>query len=250
MKSFEQLKADAGKAPESAPLFTWGLSVYDGVLAAPGTLVTVAGWTGGGKSMFSLLTMGCIDAPCLYVSLEDGEGVVAKRIGMFPPSRLPATYFTVPTRPRLEYVVADIRESYDALLLPKLVVVDYIQLLKTGKDKARHEDVGDVLAELKGLGRELGFVTLLVSQLKRPSMDGEGGKPRRPTRWDMRDSSDIENSSEAILLLHPQTDSTVEVFLEKSKSSPTGASMLFERGRGGWLAPVGANKAAEAVNPF
>ena len=233
IRTFDDLFTEFKNPAKFPPLFSWGLKVLEGTIAAPGTFVVIGGRTGAGKSMLTLKVMATLDVPALYISLEDGPEVVAQRLKRYPVDRLPVSYFCIPSRPRLEFVVREIRDSYDALLCPKAVFVDYQQILCTDTDRNKTEEIAETISELKGLGRELGFVTIMGSQLKRPSM--ADGVPSRPTRWDMRDSSNIENAAESILLLDAKDDGTLDVWLEKSKVGPRGASQSFKRGVGGWL---------------
>jgi len=228
VKSFREVTETLADGLEATQLFNWNQEFLKGTLAAPGTLVVLGGRTGAGKSMLAAKLMASVDVPALYVSMEDGYEVLGRRLVRFPEERLDVTHVVVPRRPRMEFVGRDIKDSYDRLLCPKLVVVDYIQLM--GKDL---EVIANNIAELKGLGRDLGFVTVLLSQLKRPSM--ADGVPARPTRWDMRDSSDIENSAETIILLDAKDDGLLEVWVDKNKVGPKGASQMFKRGVGGWL---------------
>jgi hypothetical protein len=228
MKSFREVTESLADGLEATQLFSWGLQFMKGTLAAPGTLVLVGGRTGAGKSMFATKLMASIDMPALYISMEDSIEVLGRRLQRFPEDRLDSVHVVVPRRPRMEFVGRDIKDSYDRLICPKMVVVDYAQLLS--KDL---ETIANNIAELKGLGRDHGFVTVLLSQLKRPSM--ADGVASRPTRWDMRDSSDYENSSETIILLDAKDDGTLDAWIEKSKVGPRGASQSFKRGAGGWL---------------
>lgn len=251
MKSLREVNEQHSDV-QTTQLFSHGLPLLEGTLAAPGTLVTVGGMTGAGKSMFGLRLLDSIDAPGLYVSLEDSYEVVAQRTQYA--KRLDQVYVTVPARPRMRHITDVIKQSYDALICPKLVFLDYIQLCTAEHSETRTEEIGAIIAELKGLGRDLGFVTLLGSQLKRPAPDN---RYARPTRWDLRDSSNVENSSEVIVLLHETQESRksghVEVFVDKSKTGRSGASQWFERGHGGWLQPCAVPahaKQADDSSPF
>jgi replicative DNA helicase len=83
-----------------------------------------------------------------------------------------------------------------------VLMVDYLQAISaTGQD--RYTARTDAAQALKGLCHDKGVALVLASQLKRP----EAGSPfREPNSTDMKDSGDIENMSEAILLLWPDSD--------------------------------------------
>lgn len=226
--------------------------MMDSVLAAPGTLVVVGGRTGSGKSMFGLKLLETVDMPGLFVSLEDPLEVVGMRVRRMDPARRDAVYASRP-RARLADVLDSVKESYDALICPKLVVVDYIQILTDGGNgQTRTDEIGEIISELKYLGTQLGFVTVLNSQLKRPQ--GEDREAQRPTRWDLRDSSNLENAAEAVVLLHPTPGNPrlVEAWVDKNKVGPSRRDrpVSFERGAGGYLCEVEQREGHECQMPF
>ncbi len=236
MKSLAELhtntRENGGKVPG---LFTWELPMLSETLSAPGTMISVGGDTGSGKSMFGLRLMDSVDVPGLVISLEDPLETLGLRVREMRPERREAVWAVGP-RPRLSSVVAAIREAYDALLCPKIVCVDYIQLLRVDRSEySRTDEIGEIIAELKYLARELGFVLVINSQLTRPRADN---RDRRPTRWDFKDSSAIENASETCVMLFPHGKTTVEAWVEKNKAGRFGATAWFERDpRTGYLLP-------------
>jgi hypothetical protein len=84
----------------------------------------------------------------------------------------------------------------------KVIYVDYLQAI-AAKGQDRYMARTDALQELKGLCYDLRVPLVMGSQLKRP----ENGNPfREPNATDLKDSGDIENMSEVILLLWPKSD--------------------------------------------
>jgi replicative DNA helicase len=84
----------------------------------------------------------------------------------------------------------------------KVIYVDYLQAISV-KGQDRYAARTDTAQELKGLCYDLRVPLVLGSQLKRP----ENGNPfREPNYSDLKDSGDIENMSEVILLLWPRSD--------------------------------------------
>jgi replicative DNA helicase len=86
----------------------------------------------------------------------------------------------------------------------RVLLIDYLQAI-------RHRDVGtstrekvnDSLATLMAAAAQLGATLVLASQLRRAS---EGGKYQEPGDGDLKESGDIENSAQAIVLLWRETD--------------------------------------------
>ncbi len=84
-----------------------------------------------------------------------------------------------------------------------LVVVDYLHLLREGIDRKfgenRNERIGYITSNLKALARDLGVPVMAASQLNRGL---EGREDKRPTLADLRDSGNIEQDADIVLLLH------------------------------------------------
>lgn len=78
---------------------------------------------------------------------------------------------------------------------------DYIQIMGSDggarRDQSRQQFLGDVCVAYKGLAMELSIPVVILSQLNRGS-----GRERPPTEEDLRESGDIENNADMIILLH------------------------------------------------
>ncbi len=223
---------------KAAPVAAYGFPFLDECPATPGSLIVLGGRTGTGKSFLSLGLLAGVDKPGAYVSLEDPPVEVARRVAELPRSRLEQLLLVTPKRPRLSLIAREIEEAFRTGHSPRVVVIDYLQLVQYDGDAvawSQSDQIGLVLAELKALAREYGFIVVVVCQLRRPGRD-DGDM--RPTIWDLRDSSNIENSAEAVVLLHAQGDDRVEAWLAKNKSGRFGASMTFMRGANGFLRPL------------
>lgn len=83
-----------------------------------------------------------------------------------------------------------------------LLVVDYLQLVRAEQPgRNREQEVGQISRELKALAMELGIVMVLPAQLNRgPAGRADG----RPAMSDLRDSGQIEQDSDAVILLWHQ----------------------------------------------
>jgi predicted ATP-dependent serine protease len=234
LKRLTQVAVDLKQAQEALPCLSYGLPFLDRCRALPGTLVVVGGHSGAGKSYLGLKLLEATLQAGMYVSLEDPEAEVARRAEAISFARQDEMVLCVPKRPRLSLILRDIREAYAQGFNPRMVCVDYVQLIQYDGDIAafsQTEQIGMIIAELKSLGRELGFVTVLLSQLKRPMREDRSAFP---TLWDLRDSSNIENCAEVVILLQDHGDQ-VEARVAKNKSGTRGTVQWFNRGANGYL---------------
>ena len=84
----------------------------------------------------------------------------------------------------------------------KLIIIDYLQLMSSGrKAENRRIEVGQISRALKALSMELDVPVLALSQLNRVS---EGNKA--PTMSEMRESGDIEQDADVIVLMYKPRD--------------------------------------------
>jgi len=109
----------------------------------------------------------------------------------------------------------------------KLIVVDYLTLVRHGDPRTpRHERVGEVSKELKGLARELDVPIIALSQVNRM---GEG---REPTLAELRQSGEIEEDADLVFLLHRERGAGDELtiptslIVAKSRNGPCGTVKL------------------------
>jgi replicative DNA helicase len=83
-----------------------------------------------------------------------------------------------------------------------LIIVDYMQLITppraTVERGNRTQQIGAVSRALKGLARSLNVPVIVLSQLNRES-EKTGGRPKAS---ELRESGDIEQDADAVLLLH------------------------------------------------
>ena len=110
----------------------------------------------------------------------------------------------------------------------KLIVVDYLTLIRHGDAKTpRHERVGEVSKELKGLARELSVPVVALSQLARTA---EG---QEPNLSQLRQSGEIEEDADLVMLLHRERDEQAtaiptKLIIAKNRNGPCGTvEMMF-----------------------
>ncbi len=82
----------------------------------------------------------------------------------------------------------------------KLVVIDYLQLMSSGKRvESRQQEVSEFSRALKLLAKELEVPVVAISQLNRGP---EQRNDKRPQMSDLRESGSIEQDADMVILLH------------------------------------------------
>jgi Mrp family chromosome partitioning ATPase len=112
-----------------------------------------------------------------------------------------------------------------------LVVVDYIGLVRVPGARERRLEVGAVSRTLKALARDAGVPVVALSQLNRGV---EARQDHRPMLSDLRESGDIEQDADLVMLLNreeafdPNTDrrNILDVIVGKARNGPTGTVAL------------------------
>ena len=136
-------------------------------------------------------------------------------------NRLSALNLWIHYRPRMS--IQDVRRAARRLTRHglALVVVDYLQLL-TPPDRRvqRHEQIGQLTADLKALAGELCLPVLCLCQLSR-----EAEKTQRPTMAHLRESGSIEQDADVIGLLWRDGEKT-EFRIDKNRNGETGMFAL------------------------
>jgi replicative DNA helicase len=106
-----------------------------------------------------------------------------------------------------------------------LIVVDYVQLIKPNRaSDPRHEQVGQITRDLKGIAKKLNVPVIQLAQINREAAKTN----RRPKEFDLRESGSLEQDSDTILFIHPkdaEDESTkvgVEIIVAKQRNGPKG----------------------------
>lgn len=108
-----------------------------------------------------------------------------------------------------------------------VVFVDYLTLIRHGDARTpRWERVGDVSKNLKQLARELDIPIVALSQVGRDAED------RMPTLSDLRQSGEVEEDADVVLLMHrdrkaaeDEQDYTTQIDIAKNRH---GATQMME----------------------
>ncbi|WP_069164543.1 replicative DNA helicase [Nocardia altamirensis] len=113
-----------------------------------------------------------------------------------------------------------------------LVVVDYLQLMTSGKrTENREQEVAEFSRNLKLLAKELDVPVIAVSQLNRGP---EQRADKRPMVSDLRESGGIEQDGDMVILLHrpdaydrdDPRGGEADLILGKHRNGPTGTITL------------------------
>ena len=117
----------------------------------------------------------------------------------------------------------------------KVVFVDYLGLLSPENPKDnKNLQIGTLALRLKQLARSTGVPVVMLAQLNR-EVENRGGDGR-PRCSDLRDSGEVEQHSDQIILLHhkhaqddPSEVWEIEAIIGKNRNGPTGVVPLNYR---------------------
>lgn len=240
----------------------------------PGDMITVGGETGAGKSSVCLWLARewyrSLGSPMGVVSLEDrwhtwGDRYQAQTSGVslldthhdYLAHALTQVLEAAPRIPRDGIHVAELVRTDLATVVSAMralvargcsaLVVDYIQEVRMPQGARRAEAVADAARTIKATAKALRVPLVLCSQLSRPP----SGAQREPNASRLKESGDLENMSEAIVLLWREEDgSGAPAFCKvaKLKSSSARPRLLIERGRGGTISGFSTLHGGESID--
>lgn len=108
-----------------------------------------------------------------------------------------------------------------------LIVWDYLQITPettTGRrESSRQQALGEITRSAKTMARQLDVPVLLISAVGRAS---EHAADKTPSMKDLRESGDIENDADVVILLHKPDDYVAE-------DRPGELDFIFAKNRGG-----------------
>jgi len=112
----------------------------------------------------------------------------------------------------------------------KLVIVDYLQLMSSGKKvESRQQEVAEFSRSLKLLAKELEVPVVAISQLNRGA---EQRTDKKPMLSDLRESGAIEQDADMVILLHRDDQ------YERESTRPGEADFILAKHRNGPLATI------------
>ena len=209
----------------NAERFITGFNDLDAVLSGveKGTLITIGARPAMGKTAFILSIMSNLlkqNKKCLLFSLEMSTSQIIKRliailgeIGLITMNH--NKLLDDSQKSKIEYILTAI--SYLNLTIcddiytiegirnkiaeerPEYVFIDYLQLMETPRKKQRSEAITNIMLDLKQIAKENNCIIFISSQLSRAL---ESRYDKHPMLSDLRESGDIENISDVVLLIY------------------------------------------------
>ncbi len=125
----------------------------------------------------------------------------------------------------LDRMISGIRREKKKNPKIKLVIVDYIQLIRGARDKNgnREQEVASISRELKLIASELELSIIALSQLNR---EVEKTVTRRPTLANLRESGALEQDANIVLMIWhkpiSETETESYVIIEKNRDGELG----------------------------
>lgn len=197
-----------------------------------GTLVTIGGRTGMGKTAFAFNLLRNIsienNIPSLYISLESTEqlctniliactlnikyrGLLSGQLVAEEWEKMDKGLPRIVNAPvyldtKSTYTIDDICKTVEESVQEhqvKVVLIDYLQLIfaKTGFTENRYLELNYITRKLKALAKEFNITIVLLSQLNRNAED-EKRYEHRPVLTDLRDSGTICDDSDVVCFVH------------------------------------------------
>lgn len=236
---------------QDGAIVPWGLECLSALEVTPGRLCTLAARPGKGKTaMLGTITLAAARAGwnVLFFSLEmTGLEIRQRLLSGF--SGIPLADVVHRRDPRLPAEasrLADlpiwIRDESTARLdveaittavrnfdqRPALVLIDYLQLVGTRiRFERRYEAIGHVCRELKHMALRLGVPVIAAAQLSRAAEERAG----RPQLSDLRESGEIEQTSNQVVLMHRGDDpAQTDLKVAKNRHGPSFTTACYFRG--------------------
>lgn len=145
----------------------------------------------------------------------------------------------------------------------RLIIIDYFQLIQTQNrsNRSRHDELAELMHDLKILARELNVPIILLSQLNRAIEDRDGFEGKRPKLSDLRECGAIEDDSDIVMFVHrPEyyhiyqdemgrdLHGMAQIIIAKNRMGYTGDVLLSFRGD--FTRFENLQKSSIASNPF
>lgn len=103
-----------------------------------------------------------------------------------------------------------------------ITFIDYLGLINTTGNKPQYQVLGEITHRLKSTAKKLGIPIVLLCQLNRAIESAN----RPPALHDLRDSGDIEQDADIVLMLERPanySDNRVNLYLRKNRQGPRDA---------------------------
>ncbi|KLU14715.1 replicative DNA helicase [Xenorhabdus griffiniae] len=133
----------------------------------------------------------------------------------------------------------------------KVIIVDYLQIMKMSNPDNMNQSVGEIATGLKNLAKELKCPVIALAQLNR-NLEQRGNK--RPMNSDLRESGVIEQVADVIFMVHrdekynPNTElkGITEIICTKSRHAPGAEKTYYFTNAHGGLDPADLTRVKSA----
>ncbi len=231
---------------------------------APGEVITLAAPTSCGKSALALnIALKSVthnNAPCAVFSLEMPQKQLFKRMaqtlagvnikqisdGVISEENMKKVdeaidqlhsvpLYTSHNVKSAEDLASQLRKLVDKQGV-KLAVIDYLQLIPFNSGKVgKAEGIANISHKIKQLALELNIGILLLAQVNREGAKREGGLDI----YDLKDSGDIENDADVVLLMYPQQGNFEDSKMADSNGPYTNLEYKIAKNREGERGTIG-----------
>ncbi|MFU8925141.1 replicative DNA helicase [Acinetobacter puyangensis] len=132
------------------------------------------------------------------------------------------------TIPEIRESARKVKSEYGSI---GLIIIDYLQLLRDPTQRNRYDEISQISRQLKKLAKDFHCPVVALSQLSR---DCEKRKPPRPILSDLRESGQIEQDADQVLLLYrdevynqnSQEVGVAEIIVAKNRHGATGTARV------------------------
>ncbi|WP_395593366.1 replicative DNA helicase [Pseudomonas sp. B26140] len=242
-----------------------GISALDELVCGlrPGNMVVVGGLTGSGKTILGLQItqhVTCkLDGVGLAFSMEMTKEELITRgiasIGSVNLSALDSGDLNDDDWPRITSAVSVLNKAklfvndQAGMTVARIrsiarqcqrreglsiLLIDYIQLITAESNSNRSLEVGKISTALKNLAKELKIPVVVLAQLNR----GSTNRPdKRPRPSDIRDSGQIEQDADVVILVHRDMESeegqngVTELIVGKVRHARVGSCLVQQQGK-------------------
>ena len=111
------------------------------------------------------------------------------------------------------------------------IIVDYLQLVRDPSKKDRYQEVSSISRDLKAMAKEFDCPVIALAQLNRESEKG-----KRPKPSDLKESGQIEQDADQILLVNPilnnddeMPSGVTEIIIGKNRHGKKGVVRVLDR---------------------
>lgn len=229
----------------------------------PGNLIVVAGLTGSGKTILGLQIAQHVTCKLggagLAFSMEMTKEELVTRgiasIGSVNLSALDSGDLSDDDWPKITHAVSVLNEAklfvndQAGMTVARIrsiarqcqrreglsiLLIDYIQLIAAESNSNRSIEVGKISTALKNLAKELKIPVVVLAQLNR----GSTNRPdKRPRPSDIRDSGQIEQDADVVILVHCDMESeegqngVTELIVGKVRHARAGSCLVQKQGK-------------------